>query len=40
MQDSKTIIGGQGGGGHSQESTLHNCDGGDFVVVQSGNGEL
>jgi len=28
------------GGGHSEESTLHNCDGGDFVVGESGNGEL
>lgn len=30
----------QGDGGHWEESTLHNCDGGDFVVVEGGNGEL
>ena len=27
-------------GGPSEESTLHNCDGGDFVVVEGGNCEL
>ena len=39
MQDSITIIDARDGG-HSEESTLHNCDGGDFVVVESGNREL
>lgn len=38
-QDSKTIIE-PGDGGPSEEFTLHNCDGGDFVVGESGNGEL
>ena len=39
MQDSKTIIE-PGDGGPSEEFTLHNCDGGDFVVVENGNGKL
>jgi hypothetical protein len=39
MQDSKRLSGARGWW-HREKSTLHNCDGGDFVVVENGNGKL